>query len=297
MPELPEVETYVREIQPTLRGRAVTGAQIYWPRTIAAPSAEDFRREVVGERFADFGRRGKYMLLGLESGRTLIVHLRMTGELRVHSAQGDVAVGNVAENDVAGGEADLPERDKHTHVILTLDDERELRYRDVRKFGRMWLVDEVASALPKLGPEPLSAAFTAAAFGEALGRRKAAAKALLLDQSLVAGVGNIYADEALFRARLHPLRPGHSLTPAEVVALREAVRAVLARGIELRGSSLGSSTLNYAPPNGVAGGYQLEHQVFRRTGEPCPRCATPIERITVAQRSTHFCPACQPLHP
>ena len=290
MPELPEVETYVREIQPTLRGRAVTGAQIHWPRTIAAPSAEDFRREVVGERFAEFGRRGKYMLLGLKSGRTLIVHLRMTGELRVHPAQGDVTGG-----DVTGGKVDVVERDKHTHVILTLDDERELRYRDVRKFGRMWLVDEVASALPKLGPEPLSAAFTAAAFGEALGRRKAAVKALLLDQSLVAGVGNIYADEALFRARLHPLRAGSSLTPTEVVALREAVRHVLRRGIELRGSSLGNSTLNYAPPNGVAGGYQREHQVFRRTGEPCPRCGTPIERITVAQRSTHFCPACQPL--
>ncbi len=290
MPELPEVETYVREIQPTLRGRAVTGAQIHWPRTIAAPSAEDFRREVVGERFADFGRRGKYMLLGLESGRTLIVHLRMTGELRIHPAQDDVTGG-----DVAGGKAHLPERDKHTHVILTLDDASELRYRDVRKFGRMWLVDEAASALPKLGPEPLSAGFTAAAFGEALGRRKAAVKALLLDQSLVAGVGNIYADEALFRARLHPLRPGSSLTPAEVVALREAVCHVLRRGIELRGSSLGNSTLNYAPPNGVAGGYQMEHQVFRRTGEPCPRCGTPIERITVAQRSTHFCPACQPL--
>jgi formamidopyrimidine-DNA glycosylase len=274
MPELPEVETYVRELAPLLMGRALTGAQVFWPRTIAAPDAAAFPARLTGLRFTHFARRGKYMLLGLDDDATLIVHLRMTGKLLV----------------VPGDTPPAP----HTHVVMGLDDGRALHYIDPRKFGRIWLTADVAAVLAKLGPEPLDAAFTAAELAAALARRHAPIKALLLDQSLVAGVGNIYADEALYRARLHPRRAGADLTPADVAALHAAIRAVLEAGITAQGSSLGgSSQQNYLRPGGSPGGFQEAHHVFRRTGQPCDACGASIARIIIAQRSTHFCPACQ----
>lgn len=270
MPELPEVETYVQEIRPALQGHHVLGGRVFWERTIAAPeSPDEFVHALRGRRFDHFGRRGKYMLLGLDDGRTLIVHLRMTGELRVEAE-------------------DLP-LDKHARVVLDLDGGLRLRFSDQRKFGRIWLVTDPQRVLHKLGPEPLGEEFTPAQFGTALAGRTASIKALLLDQSIVAGVGNIYADEALFLARIHPRRGGGALSDLEVAALRDAVRAVLAQGIAMRGSSL----QNYAPPSGEKGSFQEMHVVFRRTGQPCLTCGTPIERIKLAQRSTHFCPQCQ----
>lgn len=269
MPELPEVETYVRELEPLLAGRTVQGAEVHWPGTIAEPEASLFPELIRGRRFRRFGRRGKYMLLGLDSDETLIVHLRMTGELRVHPA---------------GAPAD-----KHTHVILQLDGGEALHYRDTRKFGRMWLVADAGAVVGKLGPEPFGTQFTPQALAEALARRTANIKSLLLNQSIVAGVGNIYADEALFRAGIHPERPGGELTPEETARLQQAVRDVLQAGIDARGSSFTS----YAPPTGEKGAFQEQHQVFRRTGEPCPHCGAPIRRIVLAQRSTHFCPHCQ----
>lgn len=274
MPELPEVETYVRDLTPMLRGRQITAAQVFWSRTIAYPSVDEFVEQVVGQRFASFGRRGKYMLFGLESGWTLIVHLRMTGHFVVEPADAVI--------------------DKHTHVVLDLDDGSRLLYRDSRKFGRLWLVPDAEQIVHKLGPEPLEAQFELEQFAQQLAGRKASIKALLLDQSLVAGVGNIYADEALFRAGIHPARPGGSLETKELARLHAAISAVLEAGIASAGSSLGGSWLqNYSRPGGQSGAYQDEHRVFRRTGKACYTCGNPIERIVLAQRSTHFCPTCQ----
>lgn len=284
MPELPEVETYVRELEPELRGRAITSATVHWPRIIATPSPNEFMQQVVGQRFSTFDRRGKYMLFGLEeiggdnagddSGDTLIVHLRMTGKVQLRP--GDATMG------------------KHTHMALNLDDGRQIHYVDPRKFGRIWLVPDPESVVNKLGPEPLGDEFTLVGFAESLAGRRASIKALLLNQSIVAGIGNIYADEALFLAGIRPARPGGELGWIEVESLHHAVRAVLAEAIKWRGSSLGDSDLqNYIRPGGEAGDFQKRHNVFQRTGKSCPVCGTPIERIVLAQRSTHFCPQCQ----
>ena len=269
MPELPEVETYVRELRPRLAGKRVTAGHVYWPRIIAQPEPALFLERIQGRRFDTFRRRGKYMLLGLDSGDSLIVHLRMTGAVRIHPAS------------IAA--------DKHTHLVLDLDSGERFHYRDPRKFGRIWLTADTAPVLHKLGPEPLGPDFTPAGFGQRLSGRRASIKALLLDQTILAGVGNIYADEALFLARIDPRRPGGELSAAEVDALHGAVRAVLQAGIEQRGSSL----QDYAPPGGEKGSFQEKHQVFRRTGQPCFHCGAPIQRTVLAQRSTHFCPACQ----
>ena len=269
MPELPEVETYRRDLTPELSGRAIQSAQVFWPRIIAAPSPSEFKTQIAGQQFHKFGRRGKYLLLHLTSTNTLIVHLRMTGEIHIYGPS--------------------VEPDKHTHVTMDLDDGRVLHYRDQRKFGRLWLVPDIEPVLYRLGPEPLQDEFTPEVLGKGIHGRKAAIKALLLDQSIVAGVGNIYADEALFRAGIHPQKAGGSLNEAEIAALRNEIQTVLEMGIEKRGSSL----QNYVQLDGMTGNFQDEHQVFRKTGQACPICGTPIERVVVAQRSTHFCPSCQ----
>lgn len=269
MPELPEVETYRRELAPELHGRTVLSTQVFWPNIIAEPAVDQFEHSLVHQQFSTFGRRGKYLLLHFIGGRTLIVHLRMTGELHIHPP--------------------TTERDKHTHVLMPLDDGRVLHYRDQRKFGRLWLVDDPQTVLYRLGPEPLERAFTPAALAKGIHGRKATIKALLLDQAVVAGVGNIYADESLFRAGIDPRRPGGELTEDEIATLRDEIRTVLELGIEKRGSSL----QNYVRLGGMKGGFQDLHQVFRKTGQPCPVCGTAIERAVVVQRSTHFCPKCQ----
>jgi formamidopyrimidine-DNA glycosylase len=263
----------MRALAPQLQGKCIVEAQIFWPRIVAAPDPAIFCDLIRGRRFDTFGRRGKYMLFGLDSMETLIFHLRMTGELRVRPAG--------------------VEPDKHTHLLIDLEGGERIHYRDQRKFGRVWLVEDAESVLHKLGPEPLGSDFSAAGLVSALSGRTAPIKALLLDQSIVAGVGNIYADEALFRAGIDPRRPSGHLGEKAVAALHEAVCWVLQMGIDLRGSSLGNGPQNYLPPNGVPGAAQESHQVFRRTGQPCPRCGQPIQRIVIAQRSTHFCPQCQ----
>lgn len=276
MPELPEVETYVRDLTPLLRGRQVLDASVTWPRTIAFPDAENFVAQIAGQRFADFNRRGKYMLLGLESGLTLIVHLRMTGRLLTVASDAPLAA--------------------HTHVVMRLDDGQKLIFQDARKFGRLWLVPDPALVLAELGPEPFDADFNPDYLAAQLHGRRAPIKAALLDQRLVAGVGNIYADEALFRAGIHPQRAAGTLGAAEATALHAAIQEVLALGIAKAGSSLGGSSLqNYSRPGGAPGGFQEEFKVFRRTDQPCPQCGAPITRIVVAQRGTHFCPHCQPM--
>jgi formamidopyrimidine-DNA glycosylase len=274
MPELPEVETYIQDLAPMLAGRRVVGAEILWPRIVAAPPADIFVQQILGEEFAHFARRGKYMLLGMKSGQTLIVHLRMTGHLFVHPA------------------AVAP--DKHTHAVLDLDDGRRLHYQDARKFGRLWLVNNPQTVLATLGPEPLDNEFTAEILGQRLAGRNAAIKSLLLDQKVVAGVGNIYADEALFLAGIHPERRGADLNSEEATRLHEAIRSILAMAIAQQGSTLGTSSVqNYLRPNGQWGTFQEEHNVYRRAGQPCRRCGAPVVRVVIAQRSAHYCPACQ----
>jgi formamidopyrimidine-DNA glycosylase len=274
MPELPEVETTVRDLAPALLGRRITGAQVFWPRTVAAPHPDEFAARAAGQAFVRFDRRAKFILLYLDGGDCLIVHLRMTGRLHV----------------VPAGEAPGP----YTRVACGLDDGSSLHFDDARKFGRIWLVDDPAAVLGRLGPELVGEDFTADLLARTLAGRRAAVKALLLDQRIAAGVGNIYADEALFAAGIDPRRPAGSLGAEEIARLRDALVAVLVDAIAAGGSSLGaSSAQNYLRPDGSRGEYREQHQVYQRTGQPCLICGTPIERTVIAQRSAHFCPHCQ----
>lgn len=269
MPELPEVETTVRALRQPLVGQTFTEVRCYWPRQIVTPDLATFQQRLHGQRVEAITRRAKYLVLHLSGGDYLIIHLKMTGHLSL------VATAAPA--------------DKHVHTIFGLAGGQELRFRDVRKFGRIYLVSEPDAVLGGLGPEPLAAAFTVAALKERLNGRSRALKPLLLDQGFIAGVGNIYADESLFMARLHPERRANSLTEAEIVALHRAIRHVLQLGIEREGASIES----YVKPDGTRGDMQNAVAVFRRTGHPCYTCQTAIERILLGGRSTHFCPTCQ----
>jgi formamidopyrimidine-DNA glycosylase len=295
MPELPEVETVARDLQRWVTGATIVDAEVTWDRTIRHPQPpERFVAEVVGATIRRVDRRAKTVLLHLEDGRVMTVALRMTGALIV------------TEHGTAA--------DPYARVVFHLADGRELRYRDPRKFGRIGLwpggglrsvgagrgarsrkVAEdagryrIGEVFAGHGPEPLRRSFTAARFAERLQRRTAKLKSLLLDQAFIAGIGNIYADEALWRARLHPLRTADTLTPTEVRRLHRTVRQVLREGIANRGSSFS----DYVGADGEPGQNAERLAVYRRTGEPCLRCGRRIERIVVGQRSTHFCPRCQ----
>jgi formamidopyrimidine-DNA glycosylase len=273
VPELPEVETVRRQIAPVLEGATILSAEIHDVRLTRPVEPHFVADALVGEQIATVERRGKYLLWRMASGRTLVVHLRMTGSLR-HAP--------------AGG---LPE-DAYRRARVVLDTGAEVGYRDVRRFGTWELLDEghlrpyLAS---RLGPEPLAPSFTAARLARLLEGRRAPIKAFLLDQRRIAGVGNIYADEALWRARIHPRRTAGDLGLNEVARLHRGIRAALRRGVELQGSTL----RDYATPDGGSGGMQREFHVYGRLGEPCDRCGTPIERIVVAGRGTWLCPRCQ----
>lgn len=274
MPELPEVETVRRSLREALRGRRIVEVtRIAWPRTIAAPPPEAFRELLRDRPVLDVDRRGKYVILRLDRDEALVVHLRMTGRLTIAPADA--------------------QPDAHTHVALLLDDGRLLLFRDTRKFGRMWLLDREGLALleHKLGPEPLDDALTAEEFRTLLRRRRGRLKPLLLDQSLIAGLGNIYVDEALWLGKLHPLRSVPSLDDSEVDALYSAIRTVLALAVDNRGTTFS----DYRDGWGYRGDNQQFLKVYDRAGQPCPRCGTPIERIVVGQRGTHVCSLCQQL--
>ncbi|MEA3336236.1 MAG: bifunctional DNA-formamidopyrimidine glycosylase/DNA-(apurinic or apyrimidinic site) lyase [Chloroflexota bacterium] len=276
MPELPEVENTVRDLRPHLVGRRIEGAQVFWSRLLHDLSPEVFDAALRGRQIINTERRGKFLIFPLDDGSSLLLHLRMTGKLWVEDRQTPV--------------------DKHTHVLIDLDNGRQLRYQDVRKFGRFYLVQDRDVVLGKLGPEPLSDEFSPIDLLGMIQHRTTAIKALLLDQQVVAGIGNVYADEALFRAGIHPLRPGVTLTLTDCNRLYASVRQILAEAIREGGSTLGQSTLtNFRRPNGVQGRFQQRHQVYRLTGKPCPVCGATVQKIKVAQRSTHFCPACQPI--
>lgn len=268
MPELPEVETVRRSLLPIV-GRSVTAVSVR-ERRLRRPVPDDLAAAVAGTRFAGFDRVSKYLLCRLSSGVTLLVHLGMSGTFFVRSAG-------------TPGKA-------HDHVVFALDDGSELVFNDPRRFGvvRLGRGDDFAE-LARVGVDPLGAEFTAAALWALTRRRAKPVKNLLMDQTLLAGVGNIYANEALFRAGIRPRRAAQSLRRAEVGRLHACVRAVLAEAIELGGSSIA----DYRDGRGKPGYFQLRLQVYDRGGEPCVTCAGPIRRVVLGGRSTFYCPHCQ----
>ena len=275
MPELPEVETVARLVRPRLVGRRITGCRVSWARSLGGQGRAAFARAVVGTRVRRVGRRAKYVVMDLTRGReaagALLVHLRMTGRLHV----------------------ERPERgpEGYVRVALDLDDGRRLYFVDVRKFGRFVHSDDPAEDLAHLGPEPLGPEFTADWLRRALAGRRRLLKPLLLDQAFVAGLGNIYVDEALHRARLHPLVRSDRVGPRKARALHGAIQSTLERAIEHEGSSFDTF---YRTPEGQPGSYQDQFQVYGRDGQPCRRCGRRIQKTVVGQRGTHLCPRCQP---
>jgi formamidopyrimidine-DNA glycosylase len=273
MPELPEVETVRRRLAPLLEGRRFERVEIVDPRLTRPLDPADVARELEGELVAAVERRGKYLILRFDSRRALLVHLRMTGSM----LHGDGAAGD----------------DPHRRARVELDDGAVLAYRDVRRFGTWLLLEpsELDAYLDaRVGREPLAEAYRARDLAAKLAGRRIPVKAALLDQRTVAGVGNIYADEALWRARIHPLSSADELSIDEVKALHRGVRRALEQGIARQGSTL----RDYRLPDGGSGGMQHEFKVYGREGEPCDRCGAPIEKIRVAGRGTWFCPRCQP---
>jgi formamidopyrimidine-DNA glycosylase len=271
MPELPEVETTVNDLKPFVIGKKITGVTVLKSNSIAEPSTENFEKGLANRKITGLARRGKHIVFSLDNGQFLIVHLRMTGALIV--------------------KPESEEPDKFIRVIIHLENKTAIHFRDVRRFGRMWLVQDFNTVVGKLGPEPLDEAFTPEVLAKILKGRKTPIKGLLLDQTLIAGIGNMYADEALFQAKIHPLRNSSSLKKSEIKVLHAAIQSVLRKGIKNKGAS----TSTYIRPEGSRGNAQLEFQVAHRKGEECPVCGGPIERILVRQRSTFFCPRCQKL--
>jgi formamidopyrimidine-DNA glycosylase len=273
VPELPEVESVRQRLAPALEGRTLERVEIADTRLTRPLDPVLVAAELTGERVAHVDRRGKYLILRFDTGRALLVHLRMTGAF------------------LLGAAAD----DAHRRAFVELDDGSALAYRDVRRFGT-WLLlepEEVEAYVDaRVGREPLADAYRAKHLAESLAGRRAPVKAALLDQRTVAGVGNIYADEALWRAQIHPLTPALALDTDEVAALYRSVRAALRAGIRRQGSTL----RDYRLPDGEPGGAQHEFKVYGRGGEPCDRCGTPIDKIRVAGRGTWYCPTCQVRH-
>ena len=283
MPELPEVETVRRQLEPLLLGKRLVEVTIDDARLTRPEPPEAIAGLLRGREVRTVGRRGKYLLFQLDEELSWLVHLRMTGSFAVGEA--DRGSGNQAPQ---GDGADL-----HRRATVVLDDGRVISYRDVRRFGTWALLendDREAYLEARLGPEPLDESFDGAWLGERLAGSQASIKSALLDQRAVAGVGNIYADEALWRARIHPTSHGGALDSDTVDTLVEAVRAVLERGIERQGATL----RDYSAPNGAAGRMQDEFAVYGREGEPCSRCGAPIAKLQLAGRGTWFCPDCQP---
>jgi formamidopyrimidine-DNA glycosylase len=276
VPELPEVETVRAQLEPVLTGRRFERVEIHDPRLVRPHEPAEVAAELEGERVAAVERRGKYLIVRFESDRVLLIHLRMTGSLR-HSSLG-------LNRGLDG--------DRHRRAVVRLDDGSDVAYRDVRRFGT-WLLLEPGELAPylasRVGEEPLDALFTAARLGASLAKRRAPIKSALLDQRTLAGLGNIYVDEALWRARINPLRPAETIDRAELRRLHRAIRTTLEAGIARQGSTL----RDYALPDGGSGSMQDEFKVYGRGGEPCDRCGTPIAKTRLGGRGTWFCPQCQ----
>ena len=276
MPELPEVETVVQDlIIQKICGCTIKTISITWPRIIDKLTPDDFAKAVQDKTVTQISRRGKYIIILLSDQSRIFIHLRMTGKIQIQP------------NKFKTG--------KHDHVVFSLSDGRKLVFNDTRKFGRITLTKDGASPASKLGPEPLGKYFSKTWLQESLARRSRRMKPLLLDQSFIAGLGNIYVDEALWQAKIHPERISNTITKEEANALHKAIQTVLKRGIKNCGTTLGKSESNFYSVAGRRGRNADQLKVFRRTGEPCPLCHTTIERLIVGQRSTHICPQCQRL--
>jgi len=266
MPELPEVETIARSLKPELVGKTILSADLRWARTLAIPSPSEFRKLIAGQKILDVSRRAKYLVIHLETC-SFLVHLRMSGDLVIRAGK--------------------IKPEKHDRLLLHLSDQNYLAFNDTRKFGRVWLTDQPEKILGKLGPEPLEKNFTAQWLFENLHKRKRSLKPLLLDQSFIAGLGNIYTDECLHIAQLHPLAASNNVTQKQAEALHKAIRAVLREGIRRNGASIDWVYRG--------GDYQNHFRVYDREDSPCPVCGTAIQKFTVGQRGTHICPNCQRL--
>ncbi|HTC31644.1 MAG TPA: bifunctional DNA-formamidopyrimidine glycosylase/DNA-(apurinic or apyrimidinic site) lyase [Candidatus Acidoferrum sp.] len=269
MPELPEVETIARGLAHTVAGKTIESVKIHLPKMAQAPPGVKFAAALPGERIAGVGRRAKYVVMELGSGRKLVTSLRMTGRLVLQQPE----------------ESDFP----GTHVVLHYTDGTRLSFADVRTFGRMRLVEPGEAWDVALGVEPLSSAFTPEGFASMLSGRTTPIKSLLLDQHRIAGIGNIYACEALWEAGIRPGRPAKALTKPAILRLYHAIRDVLTRATEMRGSSVD----DYVDAEGLRGGFQNVLSVYGKLGEPCPRCGKPIVRTVIAQRGTWWCRNCQ----
>lgn len=273
MPELPEVQTVVNDlIAAKLVGQVILKVEIRWLKIIAEPDAEKFATEIQNRKITAIARRGKFIIIELEPVKFLLVHLRMSGKFSLAAPDYPIS--------------------KHEHLIFTLNDGRQLRYHDTRKFGRFWLVNQPEKVIGKLGVEPLSADFTVEILTENLRKHHRQIKPFLLDQTIIAGLGNIYADEALWEAGIHPLRRADSLNDQEIASLHQAISKVLRQGLANQGTSLGNGKSNFQSVVQRARN-QEALKIFRRTGQACPRCGATIERLKVGQRSTHICPHCQ----
>jgi formamidopyrimidine-DNA glycosylase len=273
MPELPEVETVVRDLRAHgLEQAVIRTVDVRWPRTVGG-QPDQFVFALRGQTITRLSRRAKYIVADLASGDRLLIHLRMTGKLRF-ALQGE-------------------RPGKHDHVVISFADGRRLFFHDTRKFGRFRLVGPGSDPLPELGPEPLDDAFTSERLRQQLHGKSRLIKPLLLDQATVAGLGNIYVDEALWQAKIHPSRRASTLSHAEIRRLHAAIRSVLQRAVDNCGTTLGEGEVNFYSVSGHRGRNADALNVFRRNGLPCPRCDTLLVRTVVAQRGTHFCPHCQ----
>lgn len=273
MPELPEVETIICGLRDEICGLKITGVEVREEKIIGFPRASKFESQVPGHCITGIKRRGKYIIIELDSGQYIVIHLRMTGKLLTKEKGCDV--------------------DKHTHVIFALSDGRELRFNNIRKFGRVYLVDDSnlhqAGGLNKLGPEPLAEDFTVEDFKALLENRRGAIKPLLMKQEFIAGLGNIYTDEALFAAGIAPDRKANTLDESEQEQLYRAIIKTLKAGIKYCGTSVS----DYVNSQGEPGSFQEKLQVYQKAGQECPHCGTEISKEKIGGRGTHFCPSCQ----
>lgn len=273
MPELPEVETIVQELSRSgVIGKKIVHAEVFWPRSLHDEDVKSFCDKICNQTIKEISRKGKFIVFSL-SDNILLVHLRMTGKFTIFDHAGHPV--------------------KHTRIQLILSNGKMLCYEDQRKFGKWMLVDKSENFLEHLGLEPLSEKYTLKAFENLIENRSSQLKPFLLNQHYIAGLGNIYVDEALWEAKIHPQRPLDSLSKDEIALLYRVIPKVLKKGIANQGTTLGSSRANYFSVSGRRGTNQHQLNVFRREGQPCPRCKTLITKIRVAQRGTHICPNCQ----
>jgi len=266
MPELPEVETIKNELIPYVVGRRISGVKLFWERIVRTPSVDEFTREIVGQEIIGLSRRGKYLFFHLGGGKLLVMHMKMTGSLIMDPAD-----------------------DRFTRAIIYFDDGTAMHFWDPRKFGVMWLADNASAVAAKLGPEPLESDFTPEVLAKLLKNRTAPVKPVLLDQSIIAGIGNMYADEALFDAKIHPLKTAGSLSKTEIARLHTSILRVLKKAL----TGKGASVRNYIRPDGQPGTAHDEFNVAHGVGKNCPNCGTAIQRIVVRGRGTYLCPICQ----